>query len=45
MPLKGAMTAQKAFLGSEPETMELLGREEEKSFLPMRGNQFELQEN
>ena len=39
------MTAQKAFLGSEPETMELLGRPEEKSVPPMPGRQFALQEN
>ena len=36
-PEKGAVSAQKAFRGSETETRELLGGTEEDSVSPMRG--------
>ena len=46
-PLKGAVSAQKAFQGSETETRELLGGTgtEENSVSPTRGHWFALQAN
>ena len=45
VPLKGAVSAQKALQGSETETSELLGATEENSISLTRGHWFALQAN